>query len=68
MKVLNDYESVHAKVQSLVEYWNENGRPPKMTDEYKGLLIGKFFYSIKKGNVEISAEDREVLKKVGYQI
>ena len=64
----NSRVSKDHKIRLLEEFYNEFGREPKATEEYKGIKLGQFFHCIRKGNTSISESDREYLESLGMRL
>lgn len=56
------------KIKLLLEFCNEKKRVPKRVEEYKGINIGEFYSTIRRGGVNISKEQRELLIKNGVYL
>ena len=66
--VQNKQVLVHEKVLLLGEFYSEYGRRPKPSEEYKGIKLGNFLYSICKGSTRISEKDRKYLENLGIEL
>lgn len=51
------------KIKLLLEFCNEKKRVPKRVEEYKGINIGEFYSAIRRGGINISNEQKELLIK-----
>lgn len=51
------------KIKLLLEFCNEKKRVPKRVEKYKGINIGEFYSAIRRGGINISNEQKELLIK-----
>lgn len=56
------------KINLLEEFYNEFGREPKATEEYKGVKLGIFLTSIRTGHTKILEKDKNYLSRVGLRL
>lgn len=65
LKYYTKEEKMEEKLNAIIDFYNDYGKSPSHLATYKGINIGRFFKSVKYGEIKNSEKYKKILKQKG---